>query len=859
MNKKELANTIWASADHLRSKIDASKYKDIILGFLFYKFLSHREVQYLMDMSFGEVPDLKTELEKPAVIADIKQSLGFYIPYKHLYSTWVQNSSELEFSQIQDAFNDFEGNIFSASDSNDESDVALEKSMKDLFGGIFSAMISNLAELGENGATRKKTARNLIELLDLIPLDGQRSYDVLGFIYEYLIGQFAATGGKKAGEFYTPHEVSVLMSEIVAHHLQDKQNIRIYDPTSGSASLLLNIGNSIAKLTGDRDSIEYFAQELNSTTYNLTRMNLIMRGIAATNIHTRNADTLLEDWPIDSKDSNAPLRVNACISNPPYSAHWSTEGMEMDVRFSDYGVAPATKADFAFLLHNLYHLTDDGIMAIVLPHGVLFRGEAEEKIRTKLVETNVIDTIIGLPPNIFFGTGIPTIVMILKKGREERDILFVDASKTFVKEGNKNQLRARDVKLIADVVNGRGEKEGFSRKVALEEVKSNGFNLNIPRYIASEQEHPLDLYATIFSTIPARDIEQFAVYWKQFPSLKTALFENIGNDNMKVKAASVKDVIFENSEVTKFLEEFSNSVSAFSEFLDQTIISDEKESLDVDQTETLISNQLFEIFNSEPLVDPYAVYQIFINHWEKISMDLETIQSDTSSLRGCNGEDGRIIPFSLIQKNFKDLQNILQQISTKKEELDSLAQETLSKLEDLTEEQVSSCPAINEDKTSFISSKEARAFLKSFSDEEKLLDPVCIAVQFYIDNNKKIAKVKKEIKELEEKLWKETKETLEKLTSDEINGLLREKWIDPLKAELQKAAHTELENLEFQIGKLEAQYNKNSWIETEQQLRETTSQLLDLFEQLTGPQREMEAIAEVIRLLKGECYGNENP
>lgn len=161
MNKKELANTIWASADHLRSKIDASKYKDIILGFLFYKFLSHREVQYLMDMSFGEVPDLKTELEKPAVIADIKQSLGFYIPYKHLYSTWVQNSSELEFSQIQDAFNDFEGNIFSASDSNDESDVALEKSMKDLFGGIFSAMISNLAELGENGATRKKRQETL--------------------------------------------------------------------------------------------------------------------------------------------------------------------------------------------------------------------------------------------------------------------------------------------------------------------------------------------------------------------------------------------------------------------------------------------------------------------------------------------------------------------------------------------------------------------------------------------------------------------------------------------------------------------------------------------------------------------------
>ena len=279
-------------------------------------------------------------------------------------------------------------------------------------------------------------------------MDGRQDYDVLGFIYEYLISNFAANAGKKAGEFYTPHEVSMLMSEIVSWHLAGRENITIYDPTSGSGSLLINIGKAVARRNGDPDSIKYYAQELKENTYNLTRMNLVMRGILPDNIVARNGDTLEDDWPwfdtVENKDETYdPLFVDAVVSNPPYSQNWDPEDKELDPRFK-FGVAPKSKADYAFLLHDLYHLRPDGIMCIVLPHGVLFRGGEEGTIRKNLVENRHIQAIIGLPANIFFGTGIPTIIMVLRKQRETSDVLVVDASKHFVKEGKNNKLRASD-------------------------------------------------------------------------------------------------------------------------------------------------------------------------------------------------------------------------------------------------------------------------------------------------------------------------------------------------------------------------------------------------------------------------------
>lgn len=307
------------------------------------------------------------------------------------------------------------------------------------------------------------------------------------------------------------------MSEIVAEHHKNKDKIEIYDPTSGSGSLLITIGKSVGRHIEDKNKVKYYAQELKENTYNLTRMNLVMRGIKPDNIITRCADSLEEDWPLqtDGGDIGKPLYVDAVVSNPPYSQQWDANDRELDPRFKDYGVAPKSKADYAFLLHELHHLKPDGILTIVLPHGVLFRGDADEnsegegKIRRNLIEKNNIDAIIGLPANIFFGTGIPTLIMVLKQHRDNDDVLIIDASKGFVKEGKNNKLRECDIKRIADTVRDRKTIPGYSRTVSRDEIRQNGYNLNIPRYVdSSNPVEKFDIYATMFGGIPHSEIDE---------------------------------------------------------------------------------------------------------------------------------------------------------------------------------------------------------------------------------------------------------------------------------------------------------------------------------------------------------------
>lgn len=321
------------------------------------------------------------------------------------------------------------------------------------------------------------------------------------------------------------------MSEIVAHHLKDRTEIKIYDPTSGSGSLLINIGKCVARYMGSEDKIKYYAQELKENTYNLTRMNLVMRGILPDNIVTRNGDTLEEDWPFfddaDPVGTYDPLYVDAVVSNPPYSQAWNPVGKDSDPRYARFGLAPKGKADYAFLLHDLYHLTPDGIMTIVLPHGVLFRGGEEGTIRKNLIEQNHIDAIIGLPANIFFGTGIPTIIMVLRQRRPNTDVLIIDASKGFAKEGKNNKLRARDIKKIVDVVIARKDVEKFAKVVSREEIRQNDYNLNIPRYVdSSERAESWDLYASMFGGIPEAELVEMKAYWTAFPGLKEALLRS---------------------------------------------------------------------------------------------------------------------------------------------------------------------------------------------------------------------------------------------------------------------------------------------------------------------------------------------
>ena len=473
MNKQQLASKIWESANKMRSKIEANEYKDYILGFIFYKFLSDKEADFLKKrgMSDAELREL-SEADRPTVDF-CKATLGYFISWRNLFSTWLERDAAKTFdiSDVSTALSAF--------------DRLVSDHHKKVFGKIFDTLQLGLQKLGDTSGAQTKAVAGLLHLIKDIPMDGRQDYDVLGFIYEYLIGNFAANAGKKAGEFYTPHEVSVLMSEIIADHLKDRERIGIYDPTSGSGSLLINIGRSVARHMADRNKIKYYAQELKANTWNLTRMNLVMRGILPDNIETHNADTLEEDWPVSDETAAGggfmPLRVDAVVSNPPYSQNWTPdETKRSDPRF-EYGLAPKSKADYAFLLHDLYHLKPNGIMTIVLPHGVLFRGDEECEIRRHLVEGNNISAIIGLPPDIFFGTGIPTIVMVLRKDGRDEGILFVDASRGFAKQGKKNRLRACDIRRIADTVAARpAEVPGFSRLVSRDEVRATSPDTSIP-------------------------------------------------------------------------------------------------------------------------------------------------------------------------------------------------------------------------------------------------------------------------------------------------------------------------------------------------------------------------------------------
>ena len=478
MNKQQLAKKIWESANKMRSKIEASEYKDYILGFIFYKFLSDREEDFLLKNDFAE-EDIKSVNEEDAEIVEFVQSgLGYFISYENLFSTWINEGHDFDIANVRDALSAFSRLIGT--------------NYKRVFDGIFQTLETGLSNLGSTAKEQSKAVRDLLYLIKDIPMDDKQDYDVLGFIYEYLISNFAANAGKKAGEFYTPHEVSLLMSEIIAEHLKDRSEIKIYDPCSGSGSLLINIGKSVSKHMDSKDNIKYYAQELKKNTYNLTRMNLVMRGILPDNIKVRNGDTLEEDWP-DFEDSDPigtyePLYVDAVTSNPPYSQKWDPTDKGNDPRYADYGTAPKGKADYAFLLHDLYHIKPDGIMTIVLPHGVLFRGGEEGTIRKNLIEKNKIDTIIGLPSNIFFGTGIPTIIMVLKQKRNNTDTLIIDASKGFVKEGKNNKLRACDIRKITDAIKNRKDIDKYCKVVSRDEIRANDYNLNIPRYVDSSEK-----------------------------------------------------------------------------------------------------------------------------------------------------------------------------------------------------------------------------------------------------------------------------------------------------------------------------------------------------------------------------------
>jgi type I restriction enzyme M protein len=668
MNKNQLANKIWASANKMRSKIEANEYKDYILGFIFYKFLSEQELKFLIaeGLTEKEFAEEITE-EHPENVDLLQNRIGYFIAYENLYSTWLGAGHDFSVANVRDALSAF--------------NRLVSPSHKKVFEGIFDTLQDGLKNLGGTEGEQTKAVRNLLNLIKDIPMNGRQDYDVLGFIYEYLISQFAANAGKKAGEFYTPHEVSLLMSKIVAHHLRNRQTISIYDPTSGSGSLLINIGKSVARHIAGTDKVKYYAQELKKNTFNLTRMNLVMRGIIPDNIVARNGDTLEHDWPYfedgDREGTYHCLHVDAVVSNPPYSQPWtpprkSKTGIQIkiDPRF-EYGIAPKGKADYAFLLHDLYHLKSDGIMTIVLPHGVLFRGEpgdnSEGSIRQKLVENNHIDTIIGLPADIFFGTGIPTIVMVLRKDRTDNGVLIIDASKGFKKEGKKNKLRASDIKRIVDTYIERQDVPKFSRLVSKDEIRQNNYNLNIPRYVnSSDAPETWDMYGIMFGGVPKSELAPFKPYFDAFQGLEQDLFTETDTPYTQVKVPDIGQAVKNHPSVARFAADYNDAFSALEQFLKERLIG-QMEQLNIAEEEEHITRHIFDSLQNVPLVDRFEAYQLFADKWATIAQDLEVIQSegfeatrmvdpnmvvkkkDDKEYEVQEGWMGRILPFELVQ------------------------------------------------------------------------------------------------------------------------------------------------------------------------------------------------------------------
>lgn len=471
----ELHATLWSIANDLRGQMEANEFKNYILGLIFYRYLSEKTVttvnEILVNDNISFEEGWQDDDYREAIIETLIKHIGYVIEPKNLFGTLVLAVENQDFSieQLQLAVN-----------AVTESTLGTES--EDDFNHLFDDMDLQSSKLGKDVSNRSVTIGKIIAKINMINFNHEDTeIDVLGDAYEYLIGQFAANAGKKAGEFYTPQQVSKILAKVVTVGKTDLRTV--YDPTCGSGSLLLRV----AKEANVRN---FYGQEKIATTYNLARMNMLLHNVRYDHFDIRNDDTL--EHPM-----HMGMKFEAIVANPPYSANWSSDAKFLDdERYSSYGkLAPKSKADFAFIQHMIYHLDDNGTMAVVLPHGVLFRGAAEGVIRQHLIsEYNCLDAVIGLPSNIFFGTSIPTAILVFKKNRDRSDVLFIDASNEFEKAKNQNNLTEENVAKIVDTYINRTSIEKYSALATLEEIKSNDYNLNIPRYVDTfEVEEIIDL------------------------------------------------------------------------------------------------------------------------------------------------------------------------------------------------------------------------------------------------------------------------------------------------------------------------------------------------------------------------------
>ncbi|WP_374018884.1 type I restriction-modification system subunit M [Paenibacillus thiaminolyticus] len=819
ITSEEIKHRLWDGANELRGSMDASRYKDYMLGLMFYKFLSDKTLETFRTSSgLGKMNEFELVEEYAKARAEygeqldkmFQATLGYYVLPQHLYQTWLKdiNSGNFAVDKVTDSLNNFERTIAVTGDSDD-------------FKGLFSSSTLDLTDtaLGSSLNERSKNIKALILLFADLNMVALQKGDVLGDAYEYLIGQFAMESGKKAGEFYTPRQVSEVMAQIVAKTSDIKS---IYDPTVGSGSLLLTVKKH---LNADvQKNLSYYGQEKNTATYNLTRMNLLLHGIRPEKMTIKNGDTLSHDWPEDPVRPNEGVQFDAVVMNPPYSTkNWNKAGLKVsDPRFEVAGVlAPDSKGDFAFLLHGLFHLGQHGTMAIVLPHGVLFRGSSEGEIRERLLEKNYIDTVIGLPSNLFTNTSIPVVVIILKKNRKIGEpVLLIDASHSYMKVGKQNVLREKDIAKIVDTYVERREEKGYSHLATREEILGNEYNMNIPRYIeAIDEETPHDVDAHLLGGIPQTNIDDLKILQSIVPDvLRQSLREIRGGYVELLKpVAEISVDILSDSRIVERSKEIESKVKSYiDKYWDLLRKVDKSSSLTQLMDEMLIEIKV--ILSGFNDIDVYDGYQIVAEIWKNaLTHDTEIIALSDFYTAGRTREPnmvtkgtgdkkrveqdgwvGSIVPNELIAKRLYsdeliEIESKHIRIQEMETELSDLVE--AAKVED-SDEANALGESLNEVGEAF-ENKSIKAELKKASKgtvEYNLLKKV---EKLLADKSALSKAVKADEKALKEAV----QERILTLTDEEIDNLMYEKWfgntVDAMVGLVEIPIKTELSTLQM--------------------------------------------------------------
>ena len=792
----EIKKRLWDGANELRGSMNASQYMDYMLGLMFYKFLSDktleqvRMTEQLYELTEEELvnhyKNVYDEYQKQYIDL-IRQQLGYYIQPEYLYQRWIQdiNEGRFELETIRASLDAFETTIAGGQNPDD-------------FENLFSSLDLTNQALGKDLNERSKNIKELISLFADLNMVALQKTDILGDAYEYLIGQFAMEAGKKAGEFYTPRQVSEVMAQIVT---LSGDVTSVYDPTVGSGSLLLTVKQHLS--SQEQKNLNYYGQEKNTATYNLTRMNLLLHGVRPEKMTIRNADTLAQDWPEDPKRPSEAVQFDAIVMNPPYSLKkWNSDGLTIsDPRFSFVGMMPPDKTgDYAFLLHGLYHLGQKGTMAIVLPHGVLFRSGAEGAIRQRLIDKNYIDAIIGLPGKLFANTGIAVCIVVLKKNRSIGDsILVIDASKHFTKGKDHNILQDKDIARIVDTYSQRIENTGYSHLVSLDEIKKNDYNLNIPRYVEQiETEIPHHVDAHLYGGIPKEDFNKLPILTTVTKDILSMHLQEIRNGYYDIKnmdtlrvdildSASVEEVNGKlNKRIEVYVEKYWENLKSVNE---QTGLAGLKSAMLADAKR---------LFMDIKWVDPYEAYQVVAELWNTIfNHDLEIIAASgfyesarmtepnmVSKGQGKNkrmvqeGVRGSIIPNDLIEEILfsekkKELEVIQVELENVSDELSELVE--AAKVEESDEYYALNDLIKRNDEGEMTETFDAKLVKK----ELKNLGPTDDAYQLVKQTNdllEKTKKLKKISKNNREALNDEICARFGTLTHDEIDQLLRIKW-----------------------------------------------------------------------------------